>query len=299
MKKLKNPAWGGRGNGFAWWLVILLFVAVFLAVQLAEGAVIAAVALLTFFFDRLPDSLPMLTALFSTVPGTAVVLLFCRFAEGRRPHDLGLSPRRAGREYLAGLPIGLLLFAGAVGICAAVGAVRVTKSAGDTSAPLLLLFFAGYLLQGMSEEVLCRGFFMGSLLRRCPIPVAVTVNSAAFALLHLGNNGVTPLALGNIFLFGVLASLYVLRRGNLWGACAIHSMWNFAQGNLFGAAVSGNRSGPSLLRAEAVTGGSASLWNGGAFGPEGGLAVTLVLLAGIAVLLFLIPNAKGGADQAF
>lgn len=49
--------------------MILLFVAVFLAVQLAEGAVIAAVALLTFFFDRLPDSLPMLTALFSTVPG--------------------------------------------------------------------------------------------------------------------------------------------------------------------------------------------------------------------------------------
>lgn len=299
MKKLKKPDWGGRGNGFAWWLVILLFVAVFLAVQLAEGAVIAAVALLTFFFDRLPDSLPKLTALFSTVLGTAVVLLFCRFAEGRRPRDLGLSPRRAGREYLAGLPVGLLLFAGAVGISAAVGAVRVTKSAGDTSAPLLLLFFAGYLLQGMSEEVLCRGFFMGSLLRRCPIPVAVTVNSAAFALLHLGNNGVTPLALVNIFLFGVLTSLYVLRRGNLWGACAIHSMWNFAQGNLFGAAVSGNRSGPSLLRAEAITGGSASLWNGGAFGPEGGLAVTLVLLAGIAVLLFLIPNAKEGADQAF
>ena len=101
------------------------------------------------------------------------------------------------------------------------------------------------------------------------------------------------------FLFGVLASLYVLRRGNLWGACAIHSMWNFAQGNLFGAAVSGNRSGPSLLRAEAIASGSASLWNGGAFGPEGGLAVTLVLLAGIAVLLFLIPNAKEGADQAF
>ena len=116
MKKPKKPDWGGRGNGFAWWLVILLFVAVFLAVQLAEGAVIAAVALLTFFFDRLPDSLPKLTALFSTVLGTAVVLLFCRFAEGRRPRDLGLSPSHAGQEYLAGLPVGLLLFAGAVGI---------------------------------------------------------------------------------------------------------------------------------------------------------------------------------------
>ena len=47
MKKLKKPAWGGSGTGFAWWLVILLFVAVFLAVQLAEGAVIAAVAFIS------------------------------------------------------------------------------------------------------------------------------------------------------------------------------------------------------------------------------------------------------------
>ena len=29
----------------------------------------------------------------------------------------------------------------------------------------------------------------------------------------------------------------MFKRGNIWGACAIHSFWNFAQGNIFGSYV--------------------------------------------------------------
>lgn len=295
MKQLKKPAWGGRGKGYSWYLTILFFLALFLAAQLAESVVIVGVDLLRALLGRGNSAdLSMVTALFATAIGTGSALLFCYLAEGRYPQDLGLSPRRAGAEYLVGIPIGLALFSAAIGMAAGIGAVRILP-ADTVNVPLLCLYGVGFLIQGMSEEVLCRGVLMGSLLRRCPIWVSVVTNSAVFSLLHLANNGVAPLALLNVFLFGVLASLYVIRRGSLWGACAIHSVWNFAQGNLFGASVSGNSTGPSPLNTEQIA--EKALWNGGAFGPEGGLCVTAVLLIGIAVLLFLVPNAKRAEDQ--
>lgn len=67
-----------------------------------------------------------------------------------------------------------------------------------------------------------------------PLCVGIVVNSIVFALLHMANTGISLLALLNLFLFGVFMSVYMVRRGNLWGACAIHAVWNFVQGNVFG-----------------------------------------------------------------
>ena len=68
---------------------------------------------------------------------------------------------------------------------------------------------------------------------------------------------------------------------------ALHSMWNFAQGNLFGIPVSGIRGLPSPLVSTAADGGWQEWINGGAFGVEGGLAATVVLLVACAVVLAL------------
>ena len=102
-----------------------------------------------------------------------------------------------------------------------------------------------------------------------------------FAALHLLNSGIGPLPIVNLFLFGVLASLYYLWRGNLWGIAAFHSMWNFTQGNIFGILVSGGDYGVSLLTSE-LTG--SALINGGDFGMEGGLAVTAAMVIGIVLV---------------
>lgn len=61
-------------------------------------------------------------------------------------------------------------------------------------------------------------------------------------------------------------------------------MWNFAQGNIFGISVSGMDMMGSVFSFAPTNEGE--LINGGTFGLEGGLAVTIVLiLATIAVLL--------------
>jgi len=109
-----------------------------------------------------------------------------------------------------------------------------------------------------------------------------------FALLHILNPGFGLLPLINIILFGILESIYVLRRGDLWGACAIHSIWNFFQGNVFGISVSGM--GLSTSPLHATLDRSAAWLNGGSFGLEGGIATTAVLAVACLILILVIPN---------
>ena len=113
--------------------------------------------------------------------------------------------------------------------------------------------------------------------------VAVFSNAVIFAALHLLNNGISVLAFINLVLFGVFASLYFIKRGSIWGIGALHSMWNLVQGNFWGLRVSGIASECSIFRSTMVEG--RSIINGGAFGPEGGLGVSGVLLIGICILL--------------
>ncbi len=76
-------------------------------------------------------------------------------------------------------------------------------------------------------------------------------------------------------------------------------MWNFAQGNIFGVSVSGMDIMASVFSFAPTNEGE--LINGGTFGLEGGLAVTIVLiLATIAVLLVkakpVTPQTQGDED---
>ena len=271
----------GRWKTLAW--ETLLFLALALIGQTAAG-IVQGIALTVYRIagcDARPALIPI--ALYATLPTTIGVLLFCRFVRGLDPGRI-VGPRRRAWEYAVSAPLGTGLLAGAVGICTAAGALRLT-AAETFPVGVWLVYLGGFLLQGAGEEILCRGYFQSVLLRSQKPWVAVAVNSAGFALLHLPNAGVTPLGICNTFLFGVLASLITLRSGDLWGACAVHSFWNFAQGNLFGVPVSGISGGPSPI--VAVPDPGATLWNGGGYGLEGGLAVTLCLTVGIAALCLL------------
>ena len=118
---------------------------------------------------------------------------------------------------------------------------------------------------------------------------AVAVSSMMFAFLHASNSGVSILAFINLALFGVFASLYMLRMGNIWGVCAIHSVWNFTQGNFYGCLVSGINTNNSILSTDINI--DRAVTNGGMFGPEGGVVATIVLLVAIMLVVY-IPERK-------
>ena len=266
-------------------VVFLMFLVVYLLAGSLQSGIYRLVTYI--FADQMTYRVALLIQLFATAALIAGVLCYCLCMERRSLLSLGFVRQGALAEYGLGLAGGVVLFGSSVLLCMLCGVVTVERAATPPTAGVILLFFFGFLIQGMSEELLCRSFLMVSLSRGWPVWVGVMINALFFAVLHLGNSHVSAIALINIFLFGLFASLLTLRRGSIWMIGALHRMWNFAQGNLFGIPVSGIRGTPSPLVSTLTKGGVQELVNGGAFGLEGGLAVTAVLLAACILILFL------------
>lgn len=284
-------------------LEILVFIALFFVSTIAESILLMPALIIGMFFNQsyldalsagdveaevtlynemLTSAPYTIASLFATIGMIGVVFLFCRFLQKRKLRTLGFVKKDMCKEYLIGLGSGFLVFSVAVLICVLTGSLEFHGFSAEFSVGFFLLFVLGYMIQGMSEEVLCRGYFMVSFSRRAPVVAAIMANALLFAALHLMNPGITVLAFVNLALFGIFASIYFLKRGNIWGVAAFHSIWNLVQGNVYGIEVSGMASNCSILESTAIEG--RELINGGSFGLEGGLAVTIVLLAGIIFL---------------
>ncbi len=226
----------------------------------------------------------MVLMLMSTGLATVGTMIYCKAGEKRPLSSMGFRKNNACIEYLVGMLIGTVLFSSAVGICLLTGALEYKGIDDNIVLQRMLLFFLAFLIQGMSEEVIFRGYLTVSLTRCTPLAVAAAISGIMFALAHMFNSGVTVLAVINISLFGIFAAFYMYKRGNIWGVCAIHSLWNFVQGNFYGINVSGMSNNDSVMHMNCVE--ARSLINGGKFGLEGGLAVTVVLTAAIVIVLF-------------
>lgn len=228
------------------------------------------------------EPLYIILMLFSTAATIACVLFYCRKLEGRSYFSLGLT-KRPYKEYAVGFGIGILMLAVALGFSAVFGSVWYEGFSENFRVGTFIFLLLGYAVQGFSEELLCRGYLMVSMSRSMPLWMGVIVSAFAFAALHVGNAGFSFFGFLNVFLFGVLMALYMIRRGSIWGAAAIHTAWNFAEGVLVDSYVSGMKMPTSLFSFGQRAGDE--LIHGGAFGPEGGLAVTFVLALGIVLLL--------------
>ena len=149
--------------------------------------------------------------------------------------------------------------------------------------PLLFLLFAVF-VQSSAEELVCRGFVYRRVERRYPHPaVFFLANSLFFALLHLGNNGVTLLSLLNIALTGILFSISVYYTDSLAFAFAGHAGWNYCQSIVFGLPNSGNVFPYSMFRLDASTARDSFFYNVG-FGVEGTFFSVIVLVLGCLLL---------------
>ena len=115
--------------------------------------------------------------------------------------------------------------------------------------------------------------------------LGVLLSSILFAILHLGNAGINLPSILNLIFFALFMALLVLNDGSLWSACAWHSAWNWSLGNIYGLSVSGSGEKATLFDLNTI---GNELISGGGFGPEGSLITTLVLLAGILILIIKI-----------
>ena len=202
---------------------------------------------------HLPDWMTIATLLLEILM-IAVVFIYCRFLEKRKIRTLGFRKKGMVPQYLKGAVAGALFFSVAYLICVLTGSIHV------------------------------EGYLFVSLSRRHSVVYSAVLSALFFAMLHGANSGLTPLAVFNLFLFGIFAALLLVKCENIWVVGAFHSLWNFAQGNIYGIQVSGNSLQPAILNSSNVKGHG--LINGAGFGLEGGLGVTLVLGLGIVYLVY-------------
>lgn len=230
-----------------------------------------------------------LTLWSSYLPMALVIFAWVRWFEKRPVASLGLGCKGAFKNFLMGGLIGFLMLSMAVAGMLLSGYSRFTTGepalTGWSAVGGVLVMLAGFAVQATTEEIVFRGWLLPVFSARYNAWVGIVVSSVLFSLAHFLNPGIDTMAVINLMLFGVFMALWALMEGGLWGISAWHIFWNWAQGNVFGLQVSGTVSeGGSLLQIESA----GPTWLAGSeFGPEVTIFTTILLLAGIAVLLVL------------
>lgn len=190
------------------------------------------------------------------------------------------------KDVLAGILLAVVLYAVGFGISLLVGAVEVAGVALNLSTLFISLGFC--LLVAITEELALRGFVLERMLQGGVNKFwALFLSAALFSLIHIGNPNFDFLSFINLLLAGILlGSSYIYTR-NLSFPIALHWFWNWIQGPVLGYEVSGNKFCDGLLTLHLP---EANLINGGAFGFEGSILCTVLMIAGTGVILKIFGN---------
>ena len=225
-----------------------------------------------------------------------------RFFDRRPLLGFGLRiDRRWWLDFGVGLLLGALLMAGifltelAAGWVTVTGAFETTRE-GDPFFPVILAPLVGWVLLGIYEELVFRGYQLTNMAEglnfrrlgpRGAIVLAVVLSSSLFGGFHVWNPSASAISTVNLALWGglLLGSSYVLS-GRLALPMGLHIAWNFFEGNVFGLPVSGVETvGATFVSIEQS---GPLLFTGGAFGPEAGVLTNAASVVGFLLILLWV-----------
>ena len=151
-----------------------------------------------------------------------------------------------------------------------------------------LFLFVSVFIQSAAEEIMCRGFIYHRILRtyRGQYLAAALINGIFFGLIHITNNGATPIAIIDIMICGIEYSALVYYFDSVWMAMGMHAGWNFTQSILAGLPNSGNVFPYSIFRLDAATATNSFFYDVG-FGVEGTIPSIIIELV-VLVLVIVI-----------
>ena len=221
--------------------------------------------------------------LFSFVIILFLFIFWVKVIEKNALSSLGFVKRNWLKYLVWGILLSLLQM-GVIALVYQVGGIGSFELNELSLEPILFILglFPFWLLQGGTEEVATRGWLLTRIAARTNLPFAIAISSSLFGILHMGNAGVTFLSVLNIILDGVLAGLLFIYTDSIWLVVAQHGTWNYVQGNLLGFQVSGTGADASIF---SFTMGDGPDWlTGGAFGAEGSIITTLVLLVSLVIV---------------
>ena len=271
--------------GSAIWTCILAYILILAGQILGELAVLASGAL--------KSDLGTTAGLYFSFAGIWLVLFLNALIRKNRPlfkaYGTGCKGNNAV-NLLIGLLIGIGMNGAAILMAWMHGDIRMYFDKFEP-VPFIILFIDVFVQSG-AEEMVCRGFIYQRVLRtyRNRFWLAVIINSVFFGMIHLGNNGISAMAVVDLVVTGLLFSAMVYYFDSLWMAMAAHAGWNFTQSILAGLPNSGIVVPYSVFRLDAASARDSFFYNV-AFGVEGTVpaitvqAVVLVALVAVGIKL--------------
>jgi len=214
--------------------------------------------------------------LISALVATAIML---RSIDVRPWSDVGLGREAARpRALVEGLLLGGVTIGAACAALLAFGWLRIIPATPGSSLMAAARISAFLLPAALGEELISRGYFLTAIRDGTNAWIAAGFTSLLFGLAHLSNPGVSIEAVVNVTLAGVFLAAVRLALDSLYAAWAAHAAWNWIMAVPFHASVSGIAFDAPDYRT--VSTGPA--WaTGGQWGPEGGAAAAIGMLAGL------------------
>jgi uncharacterized protein len=275
------------------YLVILLILGVLFRLALALVPAQAAQAILKSAWGWIAQAILLLVPAVLAGWGCGAKL------EGLPFRALGWSPHMGWRrDLLLGSLIGAASLVAAWALASAPGGFRISFAAVSLFpmvAKTLVTAALIFILAGAAEEALFRGYPLQTLTRAGLAWVGILLTCIFFGWVHLSNpnipegyalfsspylsffNKLFNIPFLNTSLAGVWLGIAYLRTRSLWFPLGIHWSWNWTMGAVVGLPVSGISEITSQPLMRTLDQGPAWL-TGGAYGIEGGLACTLVLI---------------------
>lgn len=203
--------------------------------------------------------------------------------ENHKFGEYGLPLRQAfSKDFWIGCLSGFLAISGTLLAMFLFHGFRITGFALHGKAiPCSLIGWAiAFLMVGLFEEFLCRGYLQYTLASGIGFWPAAFVMSGLFAFGHAFNPHETLEGVASVVLFGLLLCFLLRRSGNLWCAVGFHAAYDWGQ-TFFGVPDSGLAPYHNLFHS--TFSGPHWLTGGGAVGPEASV-LTPVALALVALV---------------
>ena len=219
---------------------------------------------------------------------SGVALLYWKLIEKKPLSEMGLTKRFG--NYFIGIIVGVLLLAFSVFAIVLTGNIEYHGIFENADILMIILLFGGFIIQGATEEILCRGIVLHTLKEKTPTWIAIAVSTVLFIIPHwssLFEGGTIYGVIGvtNLVLISIIFSLLTIRFKSIWAACGLHSFWNAILYCILGLNLSGkDETVTAIFNMQSV---GNNIWNGGAYGIEASIVTTVVLAIAAALIWYM------------
>lgn len=157
---------------------------------------------------------------------SGVALMYWKLIEKKPLSKMGLTKQFG--NYFIGAVIGVILLAVSVFAIVLTGNIEYHGLFENADILMIILLIGGFIIQGATEEFLCRGIVLHTLKERTPIWFAIEVSTLLFIIPHwssLFDGGMIYGVIGvaNLVLVSIIFSLLTILFKSIWVACGLHS----------------------------------------------------------------------------